>query len=218
MDPAEAGEAAADPPQPVAVVAADTAQETVPSTSDAGEASPPAPELTSADIETIAARRAKARPFRRRTKPAWRMSGLAATIAALVAVDAGLVIWRNDVVRMLPQTASLFGYIGLPVNLRGLTFKNIHTAYEDQDGMNILLVDGTIVANGRSVVDVPRLRFAIEAGNGHEIYAWTALPTRTRLAPGESLPFRSRLASPPEQGRSMKVRFFTRQDLASGLR
>jgi predicted Zn finger-like uncharacterized protein len=200
-------------------VAGDEIPQPAASASDPAEAPPAAPEFTSADIETIAARRAQGR--RRPRKPArstWRLSGLAAAIAALVAVDAGLVVWRTDVVRMLPQTASLFGYIGLPVNLRGLAFRNIHTAYEDQDGMNILVVDGTIVASGHSVVDVPRLRFAIEAGNGHEIYAWTALPTRTKLAPGESLPFRSRLASPPEQGRSMKVRFFNRQDFASGLR
>jgi predicted Zn finger-like uncharacterized protein len=178
-----------------------------------------APELTSADIESIAARRAKARPVsRRRAKPAWRFSWIAAAIAALVAVDAGLIIWRTDVVRLLPQTASLFERLGLPVNLRGLAFKDVHTAYEEQDGVSILVVDGTIAATGRKVADVPRLRFAIEAGNGHEIYAWTALPTRSRLAPGESLPFRSRLASPPEQGRRMNVRFFNRQDLASGLR
>jgi hypothetical protein len=80
------------------------------------------------------------------------------------------------------------------------------------------VVDGTIVATGRKVVDVPRVRFAIQAANGHEIYAWTTLPTRTKLAPGEALPFRSRLASPPEQGRSVKIRFFNRQDIASGLR
>jgi hypothetical protein len=67
-------------------------------------------------------------------------------------------------------------------------------------------------------VDVPRLRFAISAANGHEIYAWTALPTRAKLSPGEVLPFRTRLASPPEQGRTVKIRFFNRRDIATGLR
>jgi hypothetical protein len=183
------------------------------------EADPiPAPELTTADIETIAARRAKSRrPLRKPGKSAWQISPVAALIAALIAIDTGLVIWRADVVRMLPQTAPLFEHIGLPVNLRGLTFTNLRTSYEDQDGVGILVIEGNIVATSREIVDVPRLRFAIESGNGHEIYAWTALPNRTRLAPGESLPFRSRLASPPEQGRSMNVRFFNRQDLASGL-
>jgi hypothetical protein len=133
-------------------------------------------------------------------------------------VNASLILGRAEVVRVLPQTASLFEAIGLQVNLRDLGFKNIKTTQELHDGVNILVVEGTIVATGRSVTEVPRLRFAIGAANGHEIYAWTALPSRTKLAPGETLPFRTRLASPPEQGRSVKIRFFTPHDLAAGLR
>ena len=38
------------------------------------------------------------------------------------------------------------------------------------------------------------------------------------LAPGETLPFRSRLASPPGEGRDVTVRFFTRLDAVAGLR
>lgn len=172
-----------------------------------------------ADIESLAARRlAKRRPPRKPAKSRFPISRIAAAVAGLVAIDAGLVIWRTEVVRVLPQTASLYEYVGLPVNLRDLAFKDIRTTYDEQDGVTILVVDGSIVATGRSTVDVPRLRFAIQAANGHEIYAWTALPTRTKLAPGEALPFKSRLASPPEQGRSVKIRFFNRQDVASGLR
>jgi hypothetical protein len=91
-------------------------------------------------------------------------------------------------------------------------------SYEQHDGSPILVVAGEIVPTGSSPVDVPRLRFSIQAENGHEIYAWTALPTRSRLAPGETLPFRTRLASPPEQGRTIEVRFFNRLDIASGMR
>jgi hypothetical protein len=32
---------------------------------------------------------------------------------------------------------------------------------------------------------------------GREVYAWTAMPTKEVLESGETLPFRSRLASPP---------------------
>jgi predicted Zn finger-like uncharacterized protein len=171
------------------------------------------------DIESLAARRlAKRRSPRKPTKSTFAISRIAAVLAALIAIDAGLLIWRTEVVRMLPQTASLYEYVGLPVNLRDLAFKDIHTTYDEQDGVTILVVQGSIIATGRSAVDVPRLRFAIQAANGHEIYAWTALPSRTKLAPGEALPFKSRLASPPEQGRSVKIRFFNRQDVASGLR
>lgn len=146
------------------------------------------------------------------------MPWLAAAIIALAVIDAGLIVGRAEVVRILPQTASLFASIGLPVNLRDLAFKDIKTTWEEQDGATMLVVGGTIVATAKTVVDLPRLRFAIGTVNGQEIYAWTALPTRTELAPGETLAFRTRLASPSEQGRSINIRFFTRPDLATGLR
>lgn len=200
-------------PEPAAAVAA--AVDEVPA-----EPAPDTPVFTPrADIESVAARRIAARkPLKRKARPSWRARGLAAAIVALTIIDAALIICRADVVRLLPQTASLFETIGLPVNLRDLSFKDIKTTQEVHDGVQILVVEGAIVATGRAVTDVPRLRFAITAANGHEIYAWTALPTRTKLAPGEVLPFRTRLASPPEQGRSVKIRFFTRVDLATGLR
>ena len=53
---------------------------------------------------------------------------------------------------------------------------------------------------------------------GKEIYSWTAMPGRTLLGPGETLPFRSRLASPPGESRDVSVRFFTRRDALAGER
>jgi hypothetical protein len=172
------------------------------------------------DIESAAAVQTAEIPRRikRRAKPVWRSHALGAAIFLLMALNIGLILGREQVVRVLPQTASLFETIGLPVNLRNLAFREIKTTEELHDGVTILVIEGKIVATGQEPADVPRLRFSIGAANGHEIYAWTALPTRTRLAPGETLPFRTRLASPPEQGRFVKVRFFTRYDLASGLR
>jgi predicted Zn finger-like uncharacterized protein len=186
-------------------------------TTDAAESAPAAADAV--DIESAAVRRLPPRRLSKRSaRQAWRSQALGAAILVLVAINIGLLLGRTQVVRALPQTASLFESIGLPVNLRDLGFKDIKTTQELHDGVTILVIEGTIVSTGAEAADVPRLRFSIGAANGHEIYAWTALPTRTRLAPGETLPFRTRLASPPEQGRTVQVRFFARHDLASGLR
>ena len=48
----------------------------------------------------------------------------------LVAFNVALIGARNDVVRYLPQTASLFAAIGLPVNLRHLKFENVRISKE----------------------------------------------------------------------------------------
>jgi hypothetical protein len=80
-----------------------------------------------------------------------------------------------------------------------------------------MVVEGTIVNNGKRAAEVPRLRFAIRNAGGEEIYSWTALPTKNVLAAGQMLPFRSRLASPPREGHQVVVRFFNRRDLVAGI-
>jgi len=170
----------------------------------------PAPE----DIESVAARRTP-RKERRGTWPAIPASTTA--ILALIAANLALVAWRTDVVRLFPQTASLYSAIGLPVNLRGLAFSNLTTGTDGQDGVPVLTLDGEIVNVTSRPVEVPRLRFSVRNDHGNEVYTWTALPPKPQLAPGETMPFRSRLASPPRDGKQVLVRFFNRRDLASGI-
>jgi predicted Zn finger-like uncharacterized protein len=164
------------------------------------------------DIESVAARRANRQAAKRRR---WQRSVATAAILTLLTINLALLGWRDQVVRLLPQTASLFAAIGLPVNLRGLVFAEVSTKRETHDGTTLLMVEGTIVNDTRRVAEVPRLRFAIRNQMGHELYSWTALPDRNGLRPGESLPFSTRLASPPPDTERVEVRFFSRRDLVA---
>jgi predicted Zn finger-like uncharacterized protein len=184
-------------------------------TSEHDGAAGPAGATPAEDIETFAARRLRLRAAKHRFH--WPLPGLPTAILALVALNAGLIGWRADIVRFLPQTASLYAAIGLPVNLRGLAFANVAIATETHDGVPVLVVEGTIVSTRDRAVEVPRLRFSIRNQRGQEVYAWTALPSRSVLAPGETLPFRSRLASPPPETRDVLVRFFSRRDRVASI-
>jgi predicted Zn finger-like uncharacterized protein len=172
----------------------------------------PADATLKEDIETVAARR-----YAAERRGRWNLPFLPLAILALIALDAALIAWRADVVRVAPQTASLYAAIGLPVNLRGLIFTDVTTSTESHDGVRVLVVEGNIASASTRVVEVPRLRFSVRNRSGQEVYAWTALPTRSVLAPGETLAFRSRLASPPPDARDVLVRFFNRRDLVAGL-
>jgi predicted Zn finger-like uncharacterized protein len=165
--------------------------------------------------EDFTARRLRLRAKRWQAR---RSGRLAVVIAGLLAVEAGLIAWRTEVAALLPQTASLFAAVGLPVNVRGLVFEAVESVKEVQDGGTILVVKGTIANRVRKALEVPRLRFALRAEDGHEIYAWTALPRREVLNPGETLPFGSRLASPPPEGHDVVVRFFNRRDTPATVR
>ncbi|MFL5029806.1 MAG: zinc-ribbon domain-containing protein [Xanthobacteraceae bacterium] len=188
----------------------------------------PEPHPEPENIEMVAARRVQRATGRRQWKlpqlklPRWKPKlawpGMPATIAALVVAVAGLVIWRGDVVRTVPQTASLFDAIGLQVNLRGLVFDNVRTTGELHDGVPVLIIEGTIANVAGKTVEVPRLRFAMRNRAGHEVYAWTSVTGRSILAAGETAAFRTRLASPPADGRDVIVRFFNRRDFLAGMR
>jgi predicted Zn finger-like uncharacterized protein len=168
------------------------------------------------DIETVAARRQLRGAVR--ALPLWPLSLLQTGILALVLADAVLIGWRHDVVRLLPQTASFYASLGMPVNVRGLTFDGIATSTEQHEGVPILVVEGNIVNTARKAVDVPRLKFIVRNGSRQEIYSWIAVPSRTSLPAGEAVPFRTRLASPPPDARDVVVRFVNRRDIIAGAR
>ena len=170
------------------------------------------------NIETIAARRARHKYADRKQKRGAlrQIASLPVAITVLLLIVLGALQWRVALVRQFPQTASLFAMIGMPVNLRGLSFLDVKSRGEFVDGAMVLVVEGTIVNLTPKALEVPRLRFALRNATGHEVYAWTSLPSKTLLGSGDGLPFRSRLASPPPDGRDVIVRFFSRRDAGLG--
>jgi predicted Zn finger-like uncharacterized protein len=203
---------------------ADAGAEAFPDTLAAHDAPPLAPAADAQqassepadDIETFAARRARRERLRNQRRSG--RPSVTTVLIILFAIAAALIGWRTDVVRVMPQTASLFAAIGLPVNLRGLAFSDVTTVTEAHDGVTMLLVQGTITNVSRQPRDVPRIRLAMKNNAGAEVYAWTSLPVRTTLAPGDSEPFRTRLASPPPEGHALEVRFFHKRDIVRGGR
>jgi predicted Zn finger-like uncharacterized protein len=142
--------------------------------------------------------------------------GLPTACAAMGALLLALVIWRADTVRLLPQTATFYRMVGLDVNLRGLAFKDIKITNETVEGKPVLVIEGMIVGQTMKPVELPRLRFSVRDEQGAEIYAWNAVLEQQVLKPGERAYFKSRLASPPPEGRNIDVRFFNKRDLAGG--
>jgi predicted Zn finger-like uncharacterized protein len=142
--------------------------------------------------------------------------GLPTACAAMGALLLALMIWRGDVVRLLPQTATFYRMVGLEVNLRGLAFKDIKITNETVEGKPVLVIEGAIVGATGRPVELPRLRFSVRDEQGAEIYAWNAVLEQTMLKPGERAVFKSRLASPPPEGRNIDVRFFNKRDLTGG--
>ena len=176
---------------------------------------PPSPEPLE-DIETIAARRYPREGKRMRLR--WPLSRLQSGIMALIVANAIVISWRDDFVRAMPQTASFYAWLDLPVNIRGLDFENLATTTEQHEGVPILVIGGNIVnITGRTEI-VPHLRFAVRNAARQEIYAWTAVPPLAMLPSGRGVAFHTRLASPPPDAHDVVVRFLNRNDVLAGAR
>ena len=166
------------------------------------------------DIETLAARRARecgavARPLAA-ARPADRLIGAGrAQRRADRLARRGRAVAAAD--RLAVRGDRPAGQFARPA------FGNVASATETHDGVPVLVVEGAIVSAKDRVAEVPRLRFSVRNRAGQEVYAWTALPSRSVLAPGETLPFRSRLASPPPEAHDVLVRFFNRRDRLAGI-
>jgi hypothetical protein len=77
-----------------------------------------------------------------------------------------------------------------------------------EDGVVVLAITGRIINNGRRELPVPpRIRVTLSDVSNHEIYHWTFGSGAATLKPGQSLPFVTRLSSPPAASRHLEVRF-----------
>jgi predicted Zn finger-like uncharacterized protein len=141
-----------------------------------------------------------------------------ASIATALAVMVGGVYKRELVVRSIPQTATLYAALGMPVNLRGVEIRNVASRIIDDNGVNILVIDGDLQNVTKNKLDLPRLRFAVRGADGQEVYVWSAQADKNNLGPGETLNFRRRLAAPPQDGKDITVRFLTKADTTAGIK
>jgi hypothetical protein len=144
----------------------------------------------------------------------WRLprSYLQIVILGLVIADTAIIGWRADLVRAMPQTATFYARLGLPVNLRGLQFDSVAATAEWRDGEPVLIVNGKISNDTSKAEEVPSLRLVARNSEHRQIYSWATAPARQALAPGEAMPFRSELALPPPDTREIMVRFVDRND------
>jgi hypothetical protein len=136
------------------------------------------------------------------------VAGWAALIAVVLLIAYAAVRYRQDIATIWPQSAGVYSSLGLPVNASGIDFRKVEYRRENEDGQVVLAVSGEIVNAGSRELPVPQtVRVTLSDASNHELYHWTFKPNVAVLAPGRSVPFMTRLASPPAAARHLEVRF-----------
>ena len=136
------------------------------------------------------------------------VSGWAGLIAVVLLIAYAAVHYRQDIATIWPQSTGVYSSLGLPVNASGIDFRKVDYRRENEDGQVVLAVSGEIVNAGSRELPVPQMvRVTLSDGGNHELYHWTFKPSVMVLPAGKSVPFVTRLASPPAAARHLEVRF-----------
>jgi predicted Zn finger-like uncharacterized protein len=143
-------------------------------------------------------------------------SAAAGILVAVGLAVLGLALWQRErVVWAMPQFAGLYATIGLPVNVRGLAFSAVESELVQDPQGRFLVVSGDVTNVAKGTTKVPPITVMVQSEDGKVLYSWTTEPPRPSLEPAELMHFRARLASPPQDGRSVKLRFGS--DSSGGL-
>jgi len=136
------------------------------------------------------------------------VAGWAGLIAAILLIGYAAVHYRQHIASIWPQSAGVYSSLGLHVNASGIDFRQVDYRRETEDGQVVLAVSGMIVNTGGRELPVPQtVRVILSDASNHELYHWNFKPNAQVLKPGQSVPFMTRLASPPAAARHLEVRF-----------
>jgi predicted Zn finger-like uncharacterized protein len=138
---------------------------------------------------------------RRRRVPRGVTLGIASL--ALVSLTIGA---RAKIVQLVPRTAALYGAAGLPVNLRGLAFRDVHSKRVNPSAADIVVV-GEIRNVAHARVRIPRLTFVVRDAAGAEVARWSETAPARLLQAGRSLPFASTPHAVPPSSSAVLVEF-----------
>jgi predicted Zn finger-like uncharacterized protein len=128
-------------------------------------------------------------------------------LGLVLAIAWAAVNFRDSVAMLVPSSKSFYSAVGLPVSPRGLDITNVAYHQTREDGQRVLFVAGRITNHSAHEQTLPRIHVALFDTDRHEVFAWNTVAPVSTLKPGEAANFKIRLASPPDESRTLEVRF-----------
>ena len=147
-----------------------------------------------------------------------RLSGWASLGLFALAPFISAALLPEAVVMAAPATVRFYEKLGYNVNIYGLDIRHVEQQNTVVDGAHVLMIKGEISNSTDSVRKIPSLRFALHAEDSHELYVWTLDTASRPLRPGETTSFTTRVASPPELAKNLKIRFAHLDEISSNVK
>jgi hypothetical protein len=128
-------------------------------------------------------------------------------VGLLLGVIGGGVLFRAEIVRVLPDLAGLYASLGLKVNVIGLDFSDVTTLLSRRGNSDVMTVNATIYGVEPRRLVVPPVVVTLLGEDGQPVYAWSVAPKVRDLEPGEVIGFSTELPSPPATARQVRLSF-----------
>ena len=120
----------------------------------------------------------------------------------------GLVVARDEVVDLVPESAQAYSALGLPVTRKlGLEIRGIETETLEQDGSPVVVVKGEVHNLTGSEREVPLVVVRL-LGEEYQSVEEELVVVEQPLLPAQGMTrFELRIVAPPEEARSFSVAF-----------
>jgi predicted Zn finger-like uncharacterized protein len=133
-------------------------------------------------------------------------AGAAALVVALVA---GAIVFRGQVIKLWPKSQSAYASLGLPVNSVGLVIEAVRAEPTFVGGRPVLSVTGALRNVKGEAVTSPPLRINLLNRLGKPIAAKVVRPIDPRVPAGATRHFAIAISDPPANARDLEVVFET---------
>ena len=139
-----------------------------------------------------------------------------AAVVLLLAVVAGGLLFRTEIVKLAPAMAGVYSALGMGVNVVGLEFSEVSTLMSRRGDSDVISVTATIRGVEARRVVVPPVVVSLLDAKGASLYQWSVMPPAPDVEPGEAVAFSAELASPPKGATQLRLGFAPgRQNVAA---
>ncbi|WP_172269121.1 MJ0042-type zinc finger domain-containing protein [Caulobacter sp. RHG1] len=179
---------------------------------------PPVSALPGEELPKVFRARADAeRRLRAATATGVIWAGMAATMAVIVI---GALIFRIDVVRIMPGSAGAYAAVGLPVNTVGLVIDrdSIKAQPSMQDGHAAVTITGTIRNITEHEVTSPPLRVELMSKENTRVAGQLAAAADAKIPPGQIRHFSITFLDPPRTAIDLQIGFATEPGAAKAVK
>jgi len=131
---------------------------------------------------------------------------------SLVAVLAGSIFLRDQIINTVPQAHSAYSAAGLISPAPGLSIDKVQTSFTTKDGIRQLIIRGEIENIAAHQVPVPPLQLTMRGESKVRLYAWTISAAKKQLKAGERSRFTAIARNYPGEAVDVEVEFLPAKD------